>query len=157
VLIPDFNNADFNNADFDNADFDNEREDRFEAYLKQFRPLPAEPLQNETPRRAIRHSLTLAAWAAAVASVILIASLLVLPTRIGHTPSSVGQRDLESRERLADSDPLTIGSANALLTNAPSIEQALDRVPFHSPSLQLPKGKHSALAVLSEYKVKDKL
>jgi hypothetical protein len=129
-------------------DFDNERDDRFEAYLRQFRPLAVEPLLIETPRRATRHSLTLAVGAAA--AVILIASVLALHPRTGRTHSSVGPGNLAGGERPADSQPLTIGSANALLTHAPSVKAALDRVPFHRPSTQLPQGKKSALAVLSE-------
>jgi hypothetical protein len=68
----------------------------------------------------------------------------------GRTHSRVGQAELERGERPAESQPLTIGSANTLLTHAPSVKAALDRVPFHPPSTQLPKGKRSALAVLSE-------
>jgi hypothetical protein len=49
-----------------------------------------------------------------------------------------------------DQQPLTVGSANDLLAHAPSVEAALDRVPFHPPSTPLPRGKQSALAVLSE-------
>jgi hypothetical protein len=136
--------------DFDNADFDKEKDERFEAYLKQFRPLPVEPLQFETHGRATRRSFTLAAWAAAAAAVILIALVLVLYPRTGQTHSSV----VAGEEQFADSQPLTIGSANALLIHAPSIKAGLDDVPFHPPSTQLPKGKQSALAVLSEDKDK---
>lgn len=144
---------DFNKEDFNSKRLDSNRDDRFEAYLKQFRPLAVEPLRVETPRRATRRPLTLAAWAAA-AAVILIALTLVLHPRAVRTLSNIGPEDLAGREQLADSQPLTIGSANALLTHAPSVKAALDRVPFHSPSPQLPKGKQSALAVLSENKDK---
>ncbi len=144
---------DFDNKDFDSKRFDSKRDDRFEAYLRQFRPLAVEPLRVETTKRAPRRSLALAAWAAA-AAVILIALVLVLHPRTSRTLSNIGPEDLAGREQLADSQPLTIGSANALLTHAPSVKAALDRVPFHPPSTQLPKGKQSALAVLSD---KDKL
>jgi hypothetical protein len=131
-------------------DFDSERADRFEAYLKQFRPLAVEPLQIETPKRTARPSVRLAAWAAAAAAVILSASLLAMHPRVGWTHSRVGQGDLARGDWPAESQPLTIGSANTLLIHAPSVKAALDRVPFHAPSTQLPKGKRSALAVLSE-------
>jgi hypothetical protein len=143
---------DSDHEDFDSKRLDSNREDRFEAYLKQFHPLAGEPLQLQMPRRATRRSLTLAAWAAA-AAVILIALMLVSHPRRGHTLSSGGPKSSAAGE-LADSQPLTIGSANALLTHAPSVKEALDRVPFHSPSPQLPKGTQSALAVLSENKDK---
>jgi hypothetical protein len=133
-------------------DFDNEREDRFEAYLRQFRPLAVEPPQIETPRRDSRRSLTLAAWTAAAAVLILIALTLLLHPRAGRTLSRVDPGNLADGDQLGDSQPPTIGSANALLAHAPSVKAALDRVPFHPPSTQLPKGKQSALAVLSEDK-----
>lgn len=140
----------FDNEDSDNQDFNNQRDDRFEAYLRQFSPSAVEPLQIEMPGRATRRSFTLAAWAAAAAAVILMAMVLVLYPRAGRTPSGVGPGNLAAGERLADSQPLTIGSANALLIHAPSVKAALDRVPFHPPSAPLPKDKQSALAVLSE-------
>jgi hypothetical protein len=135
-------------------DFDNKSDSRFEAYLRQFRPLAVEPPQIEMPRRATRRSLTLAMWAAAAAVFILIALALFLHPRAGRTLSGVDPGNLADGEQLGESQPPTIGSANALLTHAPSVRDALDRVPFHPPSTQLPKGKQSALAVLSEDKDK---
>jgi hypothetical protein len=131
-------------------DFDSERDDRFEAYLKQFRPLAIEPLQIETSRRTARRSFRLAAWATAAAAVILVALVLAMHPHSVRTESRVGEGDLARGERSAESQPLTIGSANTLLTHAPSVKAALDLVPFHPPSTRLPKGKRSALAVLSE-------
>jgi hypothetical protein len=131
-------------------DFDSERDDRFEAYLRQFRPSAVEPLQVETSGRAARRPIRLAAWGAAAAAVILIASVFAMHPHAGRTHSRVDQAELERGKRPAESQPLTIGSANALLTHAPSVKAALDRVPFHPPATQLPKGKRSALAVLSE-------
>jgi hypothetical protein len=138
--------------EFDRADFDNEKDDLFETHLKQFRPLPAEPLRVETLRPATRHSLAPAVWAAGAAALILIALVVAFQPRTALAPAT--PRGVESGEQFADSQPLTIGSANALLTHAPSVEAALDRARFHSPSTQLAKGKQSALAVLSEYKDK---
>jgi hypothetical protein len=135
-------------------DFDSERDDRFEAYLKQFRPLAIEPLQIETSRRAVRRSFRLAAWAASAAAVILVGWLLAMHPRAGRTESRIGQGDLPPGAHSAASQPLTIGSANTLLAHAPSVKAALDLVPFHPPSTQLPKGQRSALAVLSEEKDK---
>jgi hypothetical protein len=140
--------------DFDNEAFDNKNDDRFEVYLKQFLPLAIEPLRIDTPGRDARRPLTLAAWAAAAAVVILIASVLMLYPGAGRTDSSASPGNSADGDRLPDSQPLTLGSANALLTRSPSVKAALDGVPFHPPSTQLPKGKQSALAVLSEDKDK---
>ncbi len=130
-------------------DLDDERDDRFEVYLKQFRPIAPEPLPVERIRRVTRRSFALAV-SAAVAAVILIASVLASHPRTGRSHSSDGPGNLAGGERLIDQQPLTIGSANDLLAHAPSVEAALDRVPFHPTSSPLPKGKQSALAVLSE-------
>ena len=135
-------------------DFDNKSDSRFEAYLRQFRPLAVETPRVETAGRATRRSLTLAAWAAAAAVFILIALTPLWRPRDGRTLSRVGPGNLAEGDHLADSQPPTIGGANALLTHASSVRAALDRVPFHPPSTQLPKGKQSALAVLSEDKDK---
>ena len=55
---------------------------------------------------------------------------------------------------LTRQEPLTIASANALLAQAPSVKAAVDQIAFSSQSTQVPKGQHSALAVLSEEKIK---
>jgi hypothetical protein len=133
--------------DFDDERLDNQQNDRFETYLKQFRPLAVEPLPLEKHGRAARRRFVFAATAAAV---ILVAAVLAMYSRNDRLNSSDGPGNLASGEQLRDSQPLTIGSANALLANAPSVEAALDRVPLHPASEPLPKGKQSALAVLSE-------
>ena len=130
-------------------DLDDERDDRFEVYLKQFRPFAPESLPVERVSRVPRRSFALAAGAV-IAAVILIASVLASHSRTGRSHSSDASENLAGGERLIDHQPLTIGSANDLLAHAPSVEAALDRVPFHPPSTPLPKGKQSALAVLSE-------
>jgi hypothetical protein len=129
-------------------DFDDERDDLFEAYLKQFRPLAVEPLPTKRPGHTIRRRYILTAMGAAAA--VLVAAVLTFhshPQRI-HPTSGLGNG--AGVEQLTEAQPLTIGSANALLVQSPSVDAALDRVPFHPPSTVLPKGKQSALAVLSE-------
>jgi hypothetical protein len=135
-------------------DFDHESDSRFEASLRQFRPLAVETPRIETPGRATRRSLTLAAWAAAAAVFMLIALPPLWRPRAGRTLSRVGAGNAAEAQHFGDSQPPTIGSANALLNHASSVRAALDLVPFHPPSTQLPKGKQSALAVLSEDKDK---
>jgi len=99
--------------------------------------------------RATRRRFVFTAWAAA-AAVILLVAVLTFHLRPNRNHSSDGSGSLAGGEQLTDQQPLTIGSANDLLVHAPSVKAALDRVPFHPQSTQLPKGKQSALAVLSE-------
>ena len=129
---------------------DDERDEEFEVYLKQFRPLAVKPLPMENPSQTSRRRFVFAAWATAAAAVIFIAAALAFHARNGQAHPSDAAGSLASGERLSDLQPLTIGGANALLAHAPSLEMALDRVPFHPQITQLPKDKQSALAVLSQ-------
>ena len=61
-----------------------------------------------------------------------------------------GAESLGRAEQLTNAQPLTIGSANALLVHAPSFKAAVDLVAFQPQAAQLSKGTHSALAVLSK-------
>ena len=131
-------------------DLDDEKNDRFEAYLNQFRPLAVEPLPLEKPNRSARRQFVFTVWAATAAAIILAAVVLAMYPRNGRPNSSDGPGNLASVAQHVDTQPRTIGSANALLAHAPSVEAVFDRVPFHPPSTQLPQGKQSALAVLSE-------
>ncbi|PYV24716.1 MAG: hypothetical protein DMG24_10715 [Acidobacteria bacterium] len=128
-------------------------DERFEHYLKQFRPLAPESLQSEKHGRAARRPFVFAAWAAAAATVLVVALLTMHPL---HKPthSADGTASLARDEQLANAQSLTIGSANALLAHAPSFKAAVDLVAFQRQAAQLPKGTHSALAVLSKEKNK---
>jgi hypothetical protein len=128
-------------------------DERFERYLKQFRPLPPESLQSEKHERATRRPFVFAAWAVAAAAV-LVAAVLTMHPRPKPTRSPDGTESLAGVEQLINPQPLTIGSANALLAHAPSLKAAVDLVAFRSHATQLPKGTRSALAVLSEENTK---
>ena len=146
---------DFDDARFNDARFDDEREDRFGAYLKEFHPLAIDALPIETASRAIRGRFVFAGLEALAAAVILVAAVLAFHPHLPPTHSTAGLANGDPAngakvEQLIGTQPLTIGSANALLARAASVQEALDHVPFHPPSTQLPKGKQSALTVLSE-------
>lgn len=122
---------------------------QFEAYLRTFRPLDAGPFEIEASGRAIHSWVVLTPWAA-VAAAILTTAFLTFHSLQELTHS------IESSEKAADEGqiafplPQSLGSANALLAQAPSVKAALDQLSFHSPFIRLPKGKKSAIAVLSK-------
>ena len=57
-------------------------------------------------------------------------------------------------EQIANSEPLTLQRANALLARASSVEAALDGVAFSRQRSNLPQGSQSALATLSKEDIK---
>ena len=117
-------------------------DEQFEQYLKEFRPLAPESLQVEKqPSRARPRRFAYLAGAAACAATILLVFLAW--NRLNPAPPAV-------IPQLAGSQPLTIGRANALLADAPSVKQAFDEPEFQPQPVSQPEGKRSALAVLSE-------
>ena len=128
---------------------DHPDDERFEIYLKQFRPLVPDLLPvNQTKPVPRRHfGLTRAAgWV--VAMVILgVAGLRIL----SH------QRAAEShhtaKAKLA-STPLTVQRANDLLATAPSYKALMNELTIPPKSSPVPKDKQSALAILSKEKIK---
>ena len=121
---------------------------QFEEYLKQFRPLAPESLQIGNHGRTTRRRAVFAAWAAATA--VLIAAVIMMWPRSKPTYLGEGTRSLAELEQLTNSQPLTIGSANVLLANAPSVKAAVDLVAFQPRTTQLPKGTQSALALTAQ-------
>jgi hypothetical protein len=128
-------------------------DERFEAYLKQFRPLVPKPLPAVEPSLRARRAVALGAWAAAAVAILVLGALtLHIRTnraRIAETAENVG-----NPERLQDSQPLTMRSANALMAKAPSFKAMVDGMLFRSQAVPLPKGKRSAVAVLGKEKIK---
>jgi hypothetical protein len=135
-----------------NPDLDGEQDKRFELYLKQFHPVCPEPLKVDSQSRAGWRGIAFVAWGAA-GVVVLVALLLALRSRYEGARLS-SESSYASAERSEIRQPLTIGSANALFARSSSVREALDQVVLHSRSIQLDKGKRSALAVLSENKEK---
>lgn len=126
-------------------------DERFEQYLKEFRPIapPSLPIQRGggTSRRAV-----------AMASLVGIAAVLVVAAvlwRSGPEPNQSPQS--ENRPVAVDqlaAQLLTIRSANAMLAQAPSTKAAIDSVAWPSQKPPLPQGKRSAFAELSKEKTK---
>jgi hypothetical protein len=133
-------------------DFDDERDDRSEAYLKQFRPAAIEPLPIERPSRAVRPRFVLIMTGAAAA--ILLVAVFLSHSRAGRTDKPESVASAVGAERLAATQSMTMRSTNALLTAAPSFEAAVEEMAFPPQPAPLPKDQHSALAVLSEERIK---
>jgi hypothetical protein len=125
-------------------------DEQFERYLKRFRPLAPEALPTEE-RKGARSMLMMAAWAA-VAAVVVVALLILYPR--AQRPSQRydaaqrAGRHVRVRRDIVP-QPLTIESANALLTHAPSFKAAVDAMAVPSRTISF-DGKQSALDVLSK-------
>lgn len=126
-------------------------DERLEAYLKQFRPLAPEPLPALEPRHRARGRFVL--WAGAAATVAILAGAATIHTHRERS-SVVGTASSPAPNGLTDSQPLTMRSANALMVKAPSFKALVDDLAFRSTAIPLPKGKLSAVAVLSKEKSK---
>lgn len=125
---------------------ENRDDEQFESYLKQFRPLAAEPLPHREYGHALRGWWRLAAWtsAAAALAAAMVFAIYLLPR---HPPSPQEPAEIN---RIANSQPLTIRTANELLMRSSSMKDAIDRMAFQSQVSKLSQGKQSALAVLSK-------
>ncbi len=126
-------------------------DERFESYLRQFRPAAALPLPIEKLARPRRFVLLAALAATAVALVVVGFSLRL---RWLRKDSAERGTSIASTERLESSTPLTLGGANALLSTAPSFSFAVKEMSFRSGTTPPPAGKSSALAVLSKEKTR---
>ena len=127
----------------------NREEEQFEARLREFRPLRAEPLPVERAVLARRRWFVLAACAAAAVAIVVVVLLKISYERQAATAP---QHAVEQTTAAAPANgrPLTIGSANELLAGAPSVKSALDELAVRSRPKQLPPGTQSALAVLGK-------
>ena len=123
-------------------------DERFEQYLKQFRPIDPEPLQ-PWERRGARRRFRLAAWTA-VAAVLL--AMIVSTNRARFKPGRISTHAGASSgtEWLTSQRPLTFDSERTLLAQPSSIDEVVERLIVQAQPVPAPKGKHSALAVLSK-------
>jgi hypothetical protein len=128
-------------------DLDNER---FEEYLKHFRPLVPDDLPVEI-RPAPRRHLAFAIWAmAAVAMVIFgVTSLPILNHRVPDQ-----SKHAVSVKSPAPMPSLTMRHANNLLATGPSYKAVMNELAFPSKSSNISKDKQSALALLGKEKIK---
>ena len=127
-------------------------DERFEMYLKQFRPLVPEPLPTSGSRHRARRRFILWAGAAAAVAILVGTAALHIHTervRVAETTSSPATAD-----PFTNRQPLTMRSANTLMVKAPSFKALADDMAFRSQTIPLPKGKRSAVAVLGKEKIK---
>jgi len=121
-------------------------DDQFERYLKQFRPVVAEPLPVASPR-PVRFWL----WSLAATAALALIIAAVLAVRFHRKPAGIV---LTGRSpavgQLASAQPLTLRRANDLLSQAPTFEAAMDGLVFQSEPIQLPPGSESALETLGK-------
>jgi len=125
-------------------------DEQFEKYLKQFRPLVPDLLPIEI-RHAPRRHLALAIWAvgAMAIGIIGVASLWIVNHRITSQSNHSALVKLPTRTPL-----LTMRAANDLLVKAPSYKAVMNELAFPPKSLTISNDQQSALAVLSEEKIK---
>jgi hypothetical protein len=128
-------------------------DEQFEAYLKRFHPIAPEPVPTLSVSHSSRRSLSLGTWLAAVAAVLVIGAV-ILHIRSNRVVVSNTAGDAAIAEQHAPSEPLTMRSANAWLATAPSFKAAVDDLAFRSQTSPLPRGKQSAVAVLSKEKIR---
>jgi hypothetical protein len=127
-----------------------ETDEKFEGYLRQFRPLAPEPLPGGS-HRLIRRRLAVAAMTLAVAVSLIVVWLKLSDQRFALQPP-FSSKSWRSSESLTNPRPLTVGRASDLLTRSSSFKEAIDEIAFESRAIQLPKGTHSAVATLSKEK-----
>jgi hypothetical protein len=127
-------------------------DERFEQYLKGFRPIAALPLPIQRSLWASRRAVAMAALAGAAA--VLVVAAVMLRSRPERDQSSQRESRQAAVEQWANSQPLTIRTANAMLAQAPSAKAAIDSVAWQSQRIPVPQGKRSALAELSKEKAK---
>lgn len=119
--------------------------ERFESYLKQFRPVDAEPLAQKSPRRAKLRSFALFAAVAAVL-VILVPAAAFWYRHGRFTPPTPEAAPVK----------VTLGQAELALAQDSSFDEALDRLERTSkPQRKSKPGNHvqSALQVLGREKL----
>lgn len=124
---------------------------KFETYLKQFRPLAPQPLPVDSGVDVPRRFVLRAAWACAAAAIVAVA-VLAFHARPGRIAPPV--ESFTIADQLVKPQSLTIRSADALLATAPSFKDAIDEMAFPPKPAPLPADKHSALAELSKEKTK---
>lgn len=124
-------------------------DEQFEGYLREFRPLTADPLLPERRRGRSRRVFVFVAFGGLCAGAILLALLAVR-----HIPASnrskTGGGVQTSALKLASQQPLTIGRADVLIARARSFQAAVDQVSFEPSAAPQSDDEESAFSVLSK-------
>lgn len=121
-------------------------DERFESYLRTFRPLPPSTPPRRRARENVRRLLIPAA------AVILIAALLGFHFRAWHRHPSTTSLEVQKAYSVPMAGPLTTRGANADLFRNSSVKAALDQMAFPVRSNQLSAGQVSALELLGQEK-----
>lgn len=124
-------------------------DERFEAYLKQFRPLTPDPLPLEGIATKRQSHFSYATWAVGILATM---AIFVISFRILHNRVSRQADHGVFVQAQAPAWPMTIRDANALLATTPSYKSAMDELTLPQSSA-LPQNKQSALAVLAKEKI----
>ena len=123
-------------------------DERFETYLKQFRPLLPDALPTTTRERALPRRWILGIWSSGAAAVIILG---MIGWRMTHSRVSGNPQPVSVASPM---QPLTMRDANSLLATAPSYKAVLDEMAFHPRPSTVPNDQQSAVAVLSKEKIK---
>jgi hypothetical protein len=125
-------------------------DERFEAYLKEFRPIVPDPLPAIHRKQEYWRSSASRLWAIGLATIVIlgVVTFRTVSSRVAKKLSNP-----PSLELALPKQALTMRDANALLASAPSYKAAVDSMAFHNQG-SFPKDKQSALAVLAEEKIK---
>ena len=130
-------------------------DEQFELYLKRFDPVAPDPIPILRITVASPRPFGLGTGLAAFAAILIVGITLVWHVRgSSRVVVSSTVRDAVSAERHAPLEPLTMRTASAWLTAAPSFKTAIDDLAFRSQSNPMPQDKQSAVAVLSKEKIK---
>ncbi|HET8825721.1 MAG TPA: hypothetical protein VFM77_11375 [Terriglobales bacterium] len=126
-------------------------DERFETYLRQFRPLAPDALPAKERERTLPRYWLFGIWSAGAAALIILGLIgfRVIPSRVPGQPGNPQPVSVTSTMR-----PLTMRDANSVLTTAPSYKSALDEMAFHPQRSTVPKDQQSAVAVLSKEKIR---
>jgi hypothetical protein len=126
-------------------------DERFEAYLKQFRPAPPGdlPANIPVPKRSIGRFIALLVTAATI----IILAIVVTRNQHKQIVTNVPVAN-DGPTHIAADPPFTMRTANKLLANAPSFKSAVDDLAFKSERIPLAKNEQSAIYVLGKEKIK---
>jgi hypothetical protein len=123
---------------------------RFETRLRQFHPLPAEPLLVRRESRARRRMYILLAALSTAAVTLLVVGLFKIRQGRDFAPARQSILRQAATEPLWSHRPLTIGTANRLLHEAPSYKWALNKLAVPPETALRLRGTQSALSVLGK-------
>lgn len=128
-------------------------DERFELYLKQFRPLMPDALPVNESRPVPRRHLVLAIGLVGAVALVII-GIGITSLRILNHPRVVDSNRSGSLQWLGPTPPLTMHDANALLAKAPSYKALMNELALRPSSSTPSKKKQSAFAVLAKEKIK---